>query len=85
MKIIALDGNENQAAACVRSLARAGHRVIVGATTAWSKDVEFSSDLSNRNNYNVERRRRLCAFKPVIRLKSELPGVGQTKVCHSGK
>src|SRR5215471_10884189 len=37
MKIIVLDGNENQAVACVRSLARAGHQVVVGAPTSWSK------------------------------------------------
>jgi predicted ATP-grasp superfamily ATP-dependent carboligase len=37
MKILVLDGNENQAVACVRSLARAGHRVSVGASAAWSK------------------------------------------------
>ncbi|HEY7181236.1 MAG TPA: hypothetical protein VIC84_07445 [Blastocatellia bacterium] len=37
MKIIVLDGNENQAVACVRSLARAGHQVVVGAPTTWSK------------------------------------------------
>jgi predicted ATP-grasp superfamily ATP-dependent carboligase len=32
-----LDGNENQAVACVRSLARAGHEVSVGADSSWSK------------------------------------------------
>jgi predicted ATP-grasp superfamily ATP-dependent carboligase len=37
MTIVVLDGNENQAVAAVRSLARAGHRVFVGAETAWSK------------------------------------------------
>lgn len=37
MNILVLDGNENQAVACVRSLARARHSVVVGATTAWSK------------------------------------------------
>ncbi len=37
MKVIVLDGNENQAVACVRSLARAGHQVFVGAPTSWSK------------------------------------------------
>ena len=37
MKILVLDGNENQAVACVRSLARAGHSVVVGSTTSWSK------------------------------------------------
>lgn len=37
MKILVLDGNENQAVACVRSLGRAGHVVSVGAETSWSK------------------------------------------------
>jgi predicted ATP-grasp superfamily ATP-dependent carboligase len=37
MKILVLDGNENQAVACVRSLARAGHSVVVGSTASWSK------------------------------------------------
>jgi predicted ATP-grasp superfamily ATP-dependent carboligase len=37
MTIIVLDGNENQAVAAVRSLASAGHDVVVGAETSWSK------------------------------------------------
>jgi predicted ATP-grasp superfamily ATP-dependent carboligase len=37
MKILVLDGNENHAVACVRSLAEAGHDVYVGADTSWSK------------------------------------------------
>lgn len=37
MRILVLDGNENQALASVRSLARAGHEVWVGADTPWSK------------------------------------------------
>jgi len=37
MNVVVLDGNENQAVACVRSLSRAGHRVIVGASSGWSK------------------------------------------------
>jgi len=37
MRILVLDGNENQAVAAVRSLARLGHRVLVGAETSWSK------------------------------------------------
>ena len=32
-----LDGDENQAVACVRSLAQAGHEVWVGAANRWSK------------------------------------------------
>ena len=37
MNVLVLDGNENQAVASVRSLARAGHRVIAAANTSWSK------------------------------------------------
>jgi predicted ATP-grasp superfamily ATP-dependent carboligase len=37
MTVLVLDGNENQAVAAVRSLHRAGHRVVVGAATPWSK------------------------------------------------
>ncbi|HEY0003481.1 MAG TPA: ATP-grasp domain-containing protein [Pyrinomonadaceae bacterium] len=37
MRILVLDGNENQSVACVRSLARAGHSVSVGADSSWSK------------------------------------------------
>src|SRR5438270_8011307 len=37
MNILVLDGNENQAVAGVRSLARAGHSVFVGSTSSWSK------------------------------------------------
>lgn len=37
MRVLVLDGNENQAVACTRSLCRAGHTVIVGASTSWSK------------------------------------------------
>lgn len=37
MKILVLDGNENQAVASVRSLARRGHEVWVGESRPWSK------------------------------------------------
>lgn len=37
MKILVLDGNQNQAVACVRSLARQGHIVYVGESRPWSK------------------------------------------------
>jgi predicted ATP-grasp superfamily ATP-dependent carboligase len=37
MRILVLDGNQNQAVACVRSLARQGHVVRVGESSAWSK------------------------------------------------
>jgi predicted ATP-grasp superfamily ATP-dependent carboligase len=37
MRILLLDGNQNQAVASVRSLASAGHRVLVGGANTWSK------------------------------------------------
>jgi predicted ATP-grasp superfamily ATP-dependent carboligase len=37
MKVLVLDGNQNQAVASVRSLADAGHTVWVGESAAWSK------------------------------------------------
>ena len=37
MRILVLDGNQNQAVASVRSLATAGHEVLAGETTRWSK------------------------------------------------
>src|SRR5215469_9287948 len=37
MRILVLDGNQNQAVAAVRSLADAGHEVLVGESSPWSK------------------------------------------------
>jgi predicted ATP-grasp superfamily ATP-dependent carboligase len=37
MRVLVLDGNQNQAVASVRSLAQAGHRVLVGESARWSK------------------------------------------------
>jgi predicted ATP-grasp superfamily ATP-dependent carboligase len=37
MNILVLDGNQNQAVASVRSLARSGHRVYTGEAASWSK------------------------------------------------
>lgn len=37
MKVLVLDGNQNQAVTAVRSLARAGHTVISGEASSWSK------------------------------------------------
>jgi predicted ATP-grasp superfamily ATP-dependent carboligase len=37
MRILVLDGNQNQAVASVRSLANAGHEVLVGEASPWSK------------------------------------------------
>ena len=37
MRVLVLDGNENQAVAAVRGLAAANHRAAVGADSRWSK------------------------------------------------
>jgi predicted ATP-grasp superfamily ATP-dependent carboligase len=37
VRVIVLDGNENQAVAATRSLASAGYQVTVGASESWSK------------------------------------------------
>jgi len=37
MNVLVLDGNQNQAVASVRSLARAGHTVFAGEAAPWSK------------------------------------------------
>ncbi|MGA8273492.1 MAG: ATP-grasp domain-containing protein [Candidatus Sulfotelmatobacter sp.] len=37
MRVLVLDGNQNQAVGSVRSLARAGHEVWVGESNSWSK------------------------------------------------
>jgi predicted ATP-grasp superfamily ATP-dependent carboligase len=37
MRVLVLDGNQNQAVASVRSLAKAGHEVLAGESSSWSK------------------------------------------------
>ena len=37
MRVLVLDGNQNQAVAAVRSLASAGHTVLAGDSTSWNK------------------------------------------------
>jgi len=37
VRILVLDGNQNQAVASVRSLAKAGHHVLAGESSSWSK------------------------------------------------
>ena len=46
MRILVLDGNQNQAVAAVRSLAHAGHEVLTGDTDTWCKAgwSRFSQD-----------------------------------------
>src|SRR6266536_3331741 len=50
MRILVLDGNQNQAVASVLSLAKAGHEVLVGESSAWSK-AGWSRYCSGAFNY----------------------------------
>src|SRR5271168_1568742 len=60
MRILVLDGNQNQAVACVRSLARHGHTVWAGESLAWSKSgwsrycsgsFQYASPLTDPRNF----------------------------------
>jgi len=51
MRILVLDGDQNQAVACVRSLARQDHVVEVGESRTWSK-AGWSRDCSRSFQYS---------------------------------
>ena len=53
MNVLVLDGNENQAVACVRSLARAGHRVIVGTPEQIADDIEAWFKAGAADGFNL--------------------------------
>lgn len=55
MNILVLDGDQNQAVACTRSLARAGHTVRVGASSSWSKSA-WSTSCSKSFTYSSPER-----------------------------
>lgn len=72
MNVLVLDGNQNQAVASVRSLARAGHTVRVGESTSWSK-AGWSRDASGSFTYPAPQRD-AAAF--VQRIAQEVRRVG---------
>lgn len=73
MRILVLDGNENQAVACVRSLARAGHRVSVGAHTNWSK-AGLSRDCQSAFTYPAPQADADAFVKRVVEEARREPG-----------
>ena len=91
MKIMVLDGNENQAVACVRSLSQAGHEVYVGslhplvksglvAFLAWTVSVHSSGDGGRGYVRDIVREiRSLGHF-----LRTALDGAGTTLYFQSG-
>jgi predicted ATP-grasp superfamily ATP-dependent carboligase len=74
MDVLVLDGNVNQAVACVRSLARAGHRVFVGADTNWSK-AGWSRYSSGAFRYNSPERDCAAFVDSIMAEARRLPGV----------
>lgn len=73
MNVLVLDGNENQAVACVRSLARAGHRVIVGASSAWSK-AGWSRDCAATLRYPAPQRDSKAFVSAIAEAVRRSPG-----------
>src|SRR5436853_603604 len=73
MRVLVLDGNENHAVAAVRSLARAGHRVEVGASTSWSK-AGWSRDAASRFVYPAPQQDALAFVHCIAEEASREPG-----------
>ncbi|HKQ09538.1 MAG TPA: hypothetical protein VJ464_30735 [Blastocatellia bacterium] len=73
MRVLVLDGNENHAVAAVRSLARAGHTVMVGASTSWSK-AAWSRDASSRFTYPAPQEDALAFVRCIAAIAGREPG-----------
>jgi predicted ATP-grasp superfamily ATP-dependent carboligase len=73
VRVIVLDGNENQAVACVRSLGRAGFDVDVGADTGWSK-AGWSRYCRRQLRYTPPQKDVTAFVTEVSRTAAESPG-----------
>jgi predicted ATP-grasp superfamily ATP-dependent carboligase len=73
MRVLVLDGNENQAVACVRSLARAQHCVVVGSHTSWSK-AGWSRDCSGRFIYPAPQQNAEAFVERIVAEVEREPG-----------
>jgi predicted ATP-grasp superfamily ATP-dependent carboligase len=73
VRVIVLDGNENQAVACVRSLGRAGFDVVVGADTGWSK-AGWSRYCRHQFRYTAPQRDVAAFVDEVGRAAAASPG-----------
>jgi predicted ATP-grasp superfamily ATP-dependent carboligase len=73
MRVLVLDGNENHAVAAVRSLARAGHSVAVGASTSWSK-AGWSRDATSTFIYPAPQEDALAFVRCVVAEAGREPG-----------
>ena len=73
MRVLVLDGQENQAVAAVRSLARAGHTVLVGENNGWSK-AGWSRSCSETFRYPSPRQEPQAFLDCIRSIVSEHPG-----------
>ncbi len=73
MNVLILDGNQNQAVASTRSLARAGHTVFVGETTPWSK-AGWSRSSSGSLKYPAPRTNVAAFLECIASFVRQRPG-----------
>lgn len=73
VRILVLDGNENQAVAAVRSLAAAGHDVHVAAETGWSK-AGWSRFARSQVRYTAPQRDAGAFIADLVREVDQHPG-----------
>lgn len=73
MRVLVLDGNQNQAVAAVRSLARAGHQVVVGESTPWSK-AGWSRHSSGSFRYQAPQRHTEGFLDRIVEIARQEPG-----------
>jgi predicted ATP-grasp superfamily ATP-dependent carboligase len=73
LRVLVLDGNENQAVACARSLARAGHDVEVGADTSWSK-AGLSRSCRSTFTYPAPHRDQSAFVHRIADVAARVPG-----------
>lgn len=74
MRILILDGNQNQAVASVRSLAKAGHRVLVGESATWSK-AGLSLYCAGTFQYPAPQKNATVFLRRLIEIVSQEPGI----------
>jgi predicted ATP-grasp superfamily ATP-dependent carboligase len=73
MRVLVLDGNQNQAVASVRSLARAGHEVWVGESESWSK-AGWSRSCSRSFQYPAPQEGAVEFVRKLAEIASQAPG-----------
>jgi predicted ATP-grasp superfamily ATP-dependent carboligase len=73
VRVIVLDGNENQAVAAVRSLGRSGYEVDVGADTRWSK-AGWSRHCRHQFRYTAPQRDVDAFVSDVCKEATGIPG-----------